>query len=358
MVPKTKPLNRSNIRGHIFEVFVRILLEQNGWKIQSKGDPDKFSYSSPFWIELKGRGTWHQIDAPCIFERHIPFIYPLRLITEMKFLKAHKGEVQKDQMREFLGVVKDISENYFIDIDHTSDQERFTEVGTFFSANGFQQEAVNLGFAHGIRTVSYRTNKNIADIKKGIEDLVNLGFPPRTLIGGKGRLAKFKEDLYDYMSNRRSQLLQSSGWGNITEETRKTLASIRDSLNGIKANFIGTTSAGILLHFLGKDEFPNELFTETDTQPCRIYYDDSIRKDIPMWLEFRRDSKRPKRRFYFDIPPILEEVIKNEKDILSAKETAFAHIAVYKRINNIMRLLNLEIDKEWIDRIREHRTGG
>ena len=328
----------------MFEVFIRILLDKNGWKVQTKGDTDKFSRSSPYWIELKGRGTWHQIDSPCIFEKPVPFIYSLRLISEVKFLK---GEVQKDDMRAFIGVVKDISENYFIDDKHTADsQERYTDVGTFFSANGFQQEAVNLGFAHGIRTVSYRTNKNVAEIKTGIEQMVAMGFPSKESLRGKGKLAEFKEQLHEAMLLRPDRIAGFNYHWPITREIQVLIDELRNSLNGIRASFLGTTSAGVLLHFVGKDDFPEELFAETDTQLCRVHYDEPTKTGIPMWLEFSNDNKR--RRFYFDVPPGLEAVIQNNGDIIGEKGRHFAHIAVYKRIGKVMRLLTFELDKEWI----------
>ena len=339
------PLTPANIRGHMFEVFIRILLDKNGWQVQSKGETDKFIRSSPFWIELKGRGTWHQIDSPCIFEKPVPFIYTLRLISEVKFLK---GEVQKDDMRKFVGVVKDISENYFIDDRHTAEsQERYTDVGTFFSANGFQQEAVNLGFAHGIRTVSYKTNKNIAEIKAGIEQLVALGFPSRESLSGERKLAEFKEQLHDAMLMPPDNLHWFRGRTDVTPEILVLINGLQNALNGIRASFLGTTSAGVLLHFVGKDDFPEGLFAGTDTQPCRVRYDEPTENGIPMWLEFSNDDQQ--RRFYFDVPLGLEAVIRLDGDILGEKRRQFAYVAVYMRIGGLLRLLTLELDKAWID---------
>jgi len=353
-MPKVKPLIPSTVRGHMFEVFVRILLEQNGWLVQEKGESEKFKRSSAFWIQLKGRGTWHQIDAPCVFEKQIPFIYPLRLISEMKFLK---GEVQKDHIREFLGVVKDVSENYFVDKDHSSDQERFTEVGTYFSANGFQKEAINLGFAHGIRTVSYRTNKHVADIKDIIDELVTQGFPERTRIKGKRKLARFKEELLGFLAGRDQEFVDFTSPTGIDDDIRSLLLAARDSLNGIKASFIGTTSTGILLHFLGKDKFPEELFAETDTQACQVFYDEPTYAGIPMWFEFSNDEARPKRRFYFDVPPGLETAIRKDGDVIGEKQKHFANVAIYKKVSGLMRLLTLQIDLDWVDRIRRRAMG-
>lgn len=349
-----KPLKPETIKGHMFEVLIRILLEQNGWLIQSKGVTRKFKERSPFWIELKGRGTWHQIDAPCVFEKPIPFIYPLRLLTEMKFLNK---AVYKKHMREFLGVVKDITENYFIDSKRSSNQDRFTDVGTFFSANGFHKEAVNLGFAHGIRTISYLNNKIVCDIKNDIDQLVSAGFPSKSLINGKRRLASFKENLYTFLSNTRIEFhLTIDAWTNFVV-IRELLIHLHSSLNDIKSSFIGTTSTGDLLHFIGTDKFPEDIFTRTDTQACRVFYDEPTVTGIPMWFEFSKDTAKPKGRFYFDVPPGLETAIRKDGDIIGQKQKHFTNVAIFKKIRGLMRLLTLQIDLDWIDRLKRRSIG-
>ena len=103
------------------------------------------------FVELKGRGGWHQIDCPFDYDGFIPFLYPVRLLGEAKFLQK---EVQKNSIRSFIGVLKDIQENYFVDDSLTDSmvRGRRMELGAFFAANGFNPEAEKLAYAHGIRT--------------------------------------------------------------------------------------------------------------------------------------------------------------------------------------------------------------
>ena len=111
------------------------------------------------------------------------------------------------------------------------------------------------------------------------------------------------------------------------------------------------------MHFIGTDEFPDDLFGRTDTQPCRVYYDEPTATGIPMWFEFSKDAVRPKRRFYFDVPPGLENAIRKDGDVIGEKQKHFANVAIYKRIRGLMRLLTLQIDLDWVERIRKRTVG-
>ncbi|MGD0995127.1 MAG: hypothetical protein ABR909_06340 [Candidatus Bathyarchaeia archaeon] len=61
---------------------------------------------------IEGRGASHQIDSFGQFKFNLPFIYPVRLISEVKWFSADYL-VQLEHLRSFLGVIIDISQNYF-----------------------------------------------------------------------------------------------------------------------------------------------------------------------------------------------------------------------------------------------------
>ena len=67
--------------------------------------------------DVPGGGADHQIDSVGFFSFTIPFMYPVRLIAEAKWYKDDK-KIGLGSMRDFVGVMKDISENYFVPILH------------------------------------------------------------------------------------------------------------------------------------------------------------------------------------------------------------------------------------------------
>ena len=101
---------RGQLKGYMFEVIIRRLLHLNDFEIITREVENRVRIQGNHSIEIKGRGTWHQIDSPCLYKESFPFIYDLRLLAEVKF---HQGEIQKNKVREYIGVMKDISENYF-----------------------------------------------------------------------------------------------------------------------------------------------------------------------------------------------------------------------------------------------------
>ena len=93
----------------------------------------------------------------------------LRLLGEAKF---YRSPLSKEHIREYIGVLKDIQENYFVadGMDLQNFYPRKLEIGVYFSANGFQAEAEKLAYAHGIRTISYKNNPLINRLKLYIEE--------------------------------------------------------------------------------------------------------------------------------------------------------------------------------------------
>lgn len=163
---------RSQLKGYLFEIIILELLQKNNfYNIEVDDEPrDRVRQNREGFTEIKGRGCWHQIDCPCDYSKQIPFSYPLRLLGEVKF---YQSPLEKKYIREYIGVIRDIQENYFVTdgANPNSLYPRKMEIGAYFSANGFQEEAEKLAYAHGIKTISYENNYLINKIKKLIDEL-------------------------------------------------------------------------------------------------------------------------------------------------------------------------------------------
>ena len=84
---------RAQMRGYIFEAIILELMIRSGFVPLAPGAwGDRVRERRDGFIEMRGRGCWHQIDCPCEYQRPIPFLYPLRLIGEVKF---YKGPLEK-----------------------------------------------------------------------------------------------------------------------------------------------------------------------------------------------------------------------------------------------------------------------
>ena len=295
------------------------------------------------FIEIKGRGCWHQIDCPCDYKQFIPFSYPLRLLGEAKF---YNKQLSKKYIREYIGIVKDIQENYFVSngTDLKDSYPRRTEIGVYFAANGFQKEAEKLAYAHGIKTVSYANNYLVDRIKRLIEEFEAKYLSVRCIKEGNWNM--FREALIETMKsgaiNKRIFMDYCSvGYTSILYE-------MRNSIMEIKSSFFATTATGVFLHFVGSNQFPEEVFSNTDTGFCNVRYERADGGQRVFWLEIIGDYNHGK--FYFTPPESLDyAAVFGKQSVLDEKEILFKALNINVELNGIMRSLILHLDQDWFE---------
>lgn len=340
---------RGKIRGYLFEIVILHLLAKSGFTLINSQTTPRVRELRKHFIELKGRGEWHQIDCPMDCDFITPFMYPIRLLGEVKF---YKDEIEKDKIREYIGVIKDIQENYFADTEIKILPQRYIEIGAFFSANGFTVEAEHLAYAHGIKTISYENNFIIDRIKKLIENLEETYIDYERI---KNRnFSKFFNGLYQYFENINTFKMIPKFNRFFEVGYEKTLMDLREIVvNNIKSNFIGYSDMGFSLHFIGEEDFPYELFYEKDEAECRVYVRDyNLVENLEeqrfyFYIMFTEDKDR--RKFYFTPPKILFDAAKkSEIKLLKQKRAIFNYVNINITINNIKRTLSIKIDNKWL----------
>lgn len=342
-------LSRNLLKGYIFEIIILELMKKNGFVLVNANNEsrERVREVREGFIELKGRGCWHQIDCPCDYKRHIPFMYPLRLLGEVKF---YKTPLEKKYIREYVGVIKDIQENYFV-TDYMNERDFYSrkmEIGVYFSANGFQQEAEKLAYAHGIKTISYKNNHIINRIKNLVEELEENYLSVKCL--KNNQWAVLRHELsnaisYGYVEECHYRDYWADGFRDIVMELHRELSIIRTS-------FIATTTTGVFLHFVSNDSFPIEVFTNTDIGRCRVYYEYDQFGERYFWIEIGGDYR--KRKFYFTPPESLDyAAVFGGEIVLNEKERMFRVLNINVELEGVSRSLILEIDQDWMDEIRQ-----
>lgn len=342
-------VKRGQLRGYLFEIVILELLDRNGFHvIDVINEPDeRVREQREGFIELKGRGCWHQIDCPCDYSTLIPFTYPLRLLGEVKFFKI---PLEKKYIREYIGVIKDIQENYFV-ADNMNFQDAYPrkmEVGVYFSANGFQEEAEKLAYAHGIKTISYQNNFIVNRLKNAIQDLEENYLSVKCMrdsVWGDFR-HEFREAIhYGYVGENLQGRFQADGYLYVLEE-------LRNRMRAIQTSFIATTATGVFIHFVSEGNFPTELFRETDVGECHVYYERDDFGNRYFWMEIRGDDNHAK--FYFTPPETLDlAALYGREIVLNEKERVFRVLNVSIQLEGIERSLRLHLDEDWLDAARE-----
>lgn len=340
-------IQRGKIKGALLEIAILELLRKNNFKVLSKTDIEdsKMKQSRDGFIEIRGRGAWHQIDCPCNYTVYSSFLYPIRLLGEVKFKNK---AIQKQHIREFIGVIKDIQENYFVrnpDMIEDFSISRRLDIGVYFSASGFSTEAENLAYAHGIKTISYDNNVVMEDIKHAINELEAQDINYNEIKGENfgGFIAQVKR----YLANKNyvnEHISFNKFYRVINSKNFKYFVEV---IKEVKCNFIATSGTGIILHFMGFDNFPSELFLDKDERNCKVHYDITNENTKNFYISLSEDIK--KRRFYFTPPEILlDATTENREKILSIKKEIFNKITFDFVINGMQRHLTLRIDNNWL----------
>ncbi|QOR36885.1 restriction endonuclease [Clostridium sp. 'deep sea'] len=210
-------------RGYILESVV--------WKILSK-----FGYIEVASGNIRGRGAEHQIDAYGLLSFPTAFIYRIRLICECKY---YKRKIQLHNIRNFVGVVKDISENYFTIAHHNANSlDRYNDAGCFFSASEYTIDAQEYAWAQNIFLVSFYRNPFLEPILERIS-----------------QFAEYAVSRKSYLENATKQSVVDDFW-QFTEEERESNKSL---LKDYPSVAMGILDDNYPVALVGEDNWLNDL---------------------------------------------------------------------------------------------------
>lgn len=369
MAEKDSSVQRGQIRGYLFEMAILHLLLKNGFtRVSSNntGNKDKDQFNRvrenrPFFVELRGRGGWHQIDCPCDYSVVSPFMYPIRLIGEVKYYEKLVG---KDTVRQFVGVLRDIQENYIVPVEVEGQQKsrhpklpcRYIEVGTIFAAKGFTRSAELLAYAQGIKTISYKNNLMVNSIKEVIGRLEKK-IPYEIFKSNEVSILQYINACFDSLADEMKLDKNAHCDAFITDSSldrysiEADLIQLVEATKRIKSDFFATTYEGIVIHFLADSAFPEKAFKKENVKECKIHYEKNENNGIDFWLTID-DADNVK--FYFSPPELLlEAVYTSYESGLREKGIVFKELTFTREIDGKMRILKLRINKKWLDYLKK-----
>ncbi len=403
-------MKKEYAKGYLYEIFIAHLLKQNSffqckYNKDSKHEDNELNDTFKCGVvskdgEIKGRGTKHQIDFTGIYSKNIPFVYPIRLLSECKYrtqrriikrsgrkikLPPEFKAITKSFIREYIGVHKDISENYFS--DDKEDKIRFLDIPIIFSAGGFNYEAEKLAWSHGINLVSHSEIPVLRDVLLGINYLVD-NVPPeyyhqkklfpvfkemaKNLI--EGNMNQNSEDANQLLSDFHRNILSRNhaeyseeieiardGELNfINVEQERYVDNFTFNLDNLRVSrfptfLFGTTEYGKLINLISYDDFPDELFTETDEATCKILYyehenegEERLAEDDVLRTFFiQMDDDTQNREFYFQgNKTMMGEGFDElpERDRTNSKLNFIKELSIIKEINGLTRIIKLKVE--------------
>lgn len=334
------------IRGLIFEELVLKLLEKVGYRVVRAGEEGTRQGHSG--QEVGGRGEWHQIDAIAAYDFTPAFIYPLRLLLEAK---CYAKPVGIEVVRNSVGVLKDISENYFTSytsegINGLQNTQRFNYLSAIFSTSGYSKCAQRFAIAHQIYLIQYRRAFLFKNISEGLQKLEKDFFNGAAL-GKPGAHKKIRQYVREKL-NEGGEIKEENPF---TEEGSKFFEErILQPLQMINGSYVGMLQGKWPMHLLSNQTLPAELFKNTDTLKCRVYGEKSQNWSfVPLT---GKEGDREWFRLDFDLPDEVAELVQKAQgdklEVARTKEQNFSFICISGIIGGIRRQIRLELDEDWI----------
>jgi hypothetical protein len=320
----------SQTRGKIFEALIKYYLSQHGYTIIPENIRNYYGIKKRSnGLNVKGRGAYHQIDALGQFQFIIPFVYPIRLIAEAKCYNSTRiKSMGINKIRDFVGVVKDISENYVIDTYRDlkyKSRFRFTDSGVFFSTLPFSKNAEMYAYAQGIYLIPCPQ----------VLPFVNC------LYSQMNRNNEFKQKVENFIVE-----LNQGRFSNINDLELESDIDIY--------SYFGMVMSWLPILISSKKQMPLEAFRDTDNIDVEIgynYIENEERRTIPSFqIRFNNWQGNFQIPFY-----MFAEYVKSInffEDMANMKEKNLNYIDIPFRIGEIRRIIRLNIDIDWLNNYR------
>lgn len=339
-------------RGVILEELVLHLLSLVGYRIVVAGEEGTRGGHSG--LEVRGRGEWHQIDALAAFDRTPAFMYPLRLMVEAKCY-ARTRPVGIEVARNAVGVLKDISENFFTysSAAHPSEDvqvPRFNYHSAVFSTSGYTKGAQRYAIAHQIFLIQYERIRLLEPVIDALLAIAEGHFSAAAALFGDAQISKrLRAEVREMLASESeaSWTVQSC----LSEEGfLHVRANVIAPLLAIGGSYFGMLQGKWPLHLLSKHPLPPSAFADSDELPCRVYGRESDRwsfspvnvaEGSPNWF-----------RLEFDIPEQILEFVQsargNPVELANVKQQQFSVLDVAGRIGGVQRQVRLRLDEDWL----------
>lgn len=346
------------IRGALLEEIVLHLLNMVGYRTVNAGEEGTRAGHSG--LEVRGRGEWHQIDALAAFDYTPAFLYPLRLLVEAKSY-ARKRPIGIEVARNAVGVLKDISENYFTysapSLPGKAKKEklnyqRYNYHAAIFSTSGFTRGAERYSIAHQVFLVQYKNNRLMQPIAEALQGL-----------GEEHFTANLKRRMHPVQAIRSAfrEALAGKGLNNaiFSRWGEFHIASIiLEAVREINGSYFGMLQGIWPMHLLSSRPLPSRIFEKADVIKCKVYG-----RESQTWSFVPESVSRDHEDYFrldFDLPPeialLVQEAKGDQRKVAEIKSEHFSFISVSGLIGEVRRQIRLELSEDWINALIERQA--
>ncbi|MBA1363909.1 hypothetical protein [Burkholderia gladioli] len=346
----------SQVRGALLEEAVLFLLQKIGYEVFDHRTlalrPVDGLRSGHSGLEVRGRGTWHQLDAFALWRHSPAFMYPLQLMVEAKCYSSHRP-VPIDVPRNAVGVLKDISENFFSVRTRRGSSFRairYNYAAAIFSTSGFTRGAIEYAIAHQVFLIQY---EDVPAIQPLVDAIFSFDENCLTMTGNVAVSAT--RSFFRAVLNGKNIDVEDEN--SLTETGRDLLmGSIARACTRIQGSYFGMLQGRWPLHLLRPTPLPPSAFTR-DTIQCEVR--GNARNE---WKFVPADTAPNDSAWFelqFNLPALIAELVANAWDddiaVAQIKQEHFSFIDLTGVIGGIQRNVRLELDANWIRAYVERR---
>lgn len=342
-------IKSAQVRGMLLEEALLYLLRNSGYRTITGVGNDPTLQSGPAGLEVKGRGTDHQIDAIADFLVSPPFSYPQRLLVEAKCY-AQNRRVGVDVIRNAVGVRKDIEEYWASEPrnNRISLKQRYHYQYGIFSASGYTKGAISYAFAHDIYLLVLENSRFIRPIIESIYQFTD------AVVGTIGSIPMSLQEIRLAIRNALLQRDQHNWRRQIGFDDLGTDQNISQLIAEYVEICRQVNEAALAM--LG-NRFPVFLVPapDIDLNNLRGYRQVRIYWDNFGW--YIRSSRNDEDLFSFDLPDELFHLYDESgrltaSQALDLKERYLSEIQLFVTTNDRLHLVTLSLDRDWINQIR------
>lgn len=341
------------VRGVILEELVLYLLTLVGYRVINA--QEEGTRVGAAGLEVQGRGEWHQIDALAAFDRTPAFMYALRLMVEAKCY-ALKRPVGIEVVRNAVGVLKDISENYFTYEPRTPGDDsvqapRFNYHAAIFSASGYTSGAQKYAIAHQIFLVQYR---RLALLEPVIIALLSLRPVHLAAVGKAGS----ERQISRAVRVRVRSLLRVAEPDEVppvdaftAPGQRYLVDEIINPLREIRGSYFGMLQGKWPMHLLSPHSLPAVTFEGRDVVRCKVWGREADRWSFsPVGIQ---EGDEGWFRLEFDLPEEIAGIVHAARQdafaLAQIKQEQFSFLDVAGKIGGVYRQVRLKLDPDWLE---------
>ena len=330
----------AQIRGGMLEEIVLVLLENAGYRILNGNDGVEIR-NGHSGLELQGRGEWHQVDALVSYDFTPSFIYPIRLIVEAKAYLPNsysRGRVGINTVRNAVGILKDVNENYFSFSSQGSNNlykfKRFNYTYAIFSLYGFTRNAQRYAVAHQIFLIQYYFNPLFDGVRNAISQVNRWDiFSTRDI-----ELRQLRQGVREYLRSEASNEIDNLPF--FSEEGKELIRNLKKELENIRGSYFGLLNGEYPIHLIAERALTQ---IQRDEILARVY----IHEARYVSLEFDN------YRLFFELPEAIVELFSNiwgdKRRIAETKMQHVNYVTLTGIIDGIRRNLMIRLDEEWLE---------